>query len=77
MVCRKLAHPDGDTEYRLSGTGHPGHHWSVTACSGAELGRTGMSKAAQIMACFGRELCLQPVLLRKARDEFEQARCQE
>lgn len=36
-----------------------------------------MSKAAQIMACFGRELCLQPVLLRKARDEFEQARCQE
>lgn len=57
--------------------GIPGHHWSVTACSGAELGRTGMSKAAQIMACFGRELCLQPVLLRKARDEFEQARCQE
>lgn len=57
--------------------GIPGHHWSVTACSGAELGRTGMSKAAQIMACFGRELCLQPELLRKARDEFEQARCQE
>ena len=22
-ICRKLAHPDGDTEYRLSGTGHP------------------------------------------------------
>ena len=57
--------------------GIPGHHWSVTACSGVELGRTGMSKAAQIMACFGRELCLQPELLRKARDEFEQARCQE
>lgn len=57
--------------------GIPGHHWSVTACSGAELGRTGMSKAAQIMACFGRELCLQPELLRKTRDEFEQARCQE
>ena len=36
-----------------------------------------MSKAAQIMACFGRELCLQSELLRKARDEFEQARCQE
>ena len=49
----------------------------MTACSGAELGRTGMSKAAQIMACFGRELCLQSELLRKARDEFEQARCQE
>lgn len=54
--------------------GLPGHHWGVTACSGAALGMRGMLAAARTLGRFACELCANPELLCRARAEWETAR---
>lgn len=54
--------------------GLPGHHWGVTACSGADLGMRGMLAAARTLGRFACTLCTDPALLAAARAEWENAR---
>lgn len=54
--------------------GLPGHHWGVTACSGAPLGMRGMMAAARTLGRFACELYTEPELLHRARAEWEAAR---
>ena len=53
--------------------GAAGHSWQVTACSGNNIGHTGMMLAARAMALTGLDLVEDPEKLREARESFEES----
>lgn len=54
--------------------GTPGHSWQNVACSGMSIGFKGMINAAKVMAMTGVDLIMNPVLITKAKEEFEAKR---
>ncbi len=54
--------------------GTPGHSWQNVACSGMSIGFKGMINAAKVMAMTGVDLVMNPALITKAREEFENKR---
>ncbi len=52
--------------------GAAGHSWQVTACSGNNIGHSGMMVAAKVMALTGLDLIENPESLEKARVAFRE-----
>jgi aminobenzoyl-glutamate utilization protein B len=54
--------------------GTPAHSWQAVACGGTEIGTKGMMVAAKTMALTAIDLFLHPELIKKAAEEFKQAK---
>jgi len=52
----------------------PGHHWSVTACSGTEIGKKGMIYSAKGLAQISYDILVDPSIPQECRAEFEKSR---
>lgn len=48
------------------------HNWRVTACAGNSIGKKCLKKAAEIMAVSAIDICTDPGLIEKARDEWRE-----
>lgn len=54
--------------------GTPAHSWQAVACGGTEIGMKGMMVAAKSMALMAIDLFQDPILIQKAKTEFDQSR---
>ena len=54
--------------------GTPAHSWQAVACGGTEIGTKGMMVAAKTIALSVIDFLTDPVLLKKAKTEFINAR---
>ena len=54
--------------------GTPAHSWQAVACGGTEIGIKGMMVAAKTMTLTAIDLFTNPVLIQKAKEEFQQDR---
>ena len=54
--------------------GTPAHSWQMVASSGSSIGSRGMLFAAKALALTGLDLLRDPALLKRANEEFDEAR---